>query len=60
MCVLMQTHDFLLRGVFSAHLMYEAGLIAVQKKLWPTLCINWCIWPLLNFYNFRHVPVQYR
>lgn len=32
----------------------------LEKKLMPTLYMNWKIWPVLMFINFSFVPVAYR
>ena len=35
------------------------GLEIVKNKLWPTLVINWCCWPFINFANFSIIPVKF-
>ena len=37
-----------------------AGLAEAQDKLWPTLKVNWIVWPVLQAVNFTMVPVPYR
>jgi protein Mpv17 len=32
----------------------------VQDKLWPTLKVNWIVWPILQAVNMSMVPLQYR
>lgn len=40
----------------------DAGRAAqqVQDKLWPTLKVNWVVWPVLQAVNMSVVPLQYR
>lgn len=38
----------------------ELGIQAIQDKLWPTLKVNWVVWPVLQGINFSLVPLQYR
>lgn len=33
---------------------------SLHKNLFPTLLANWCCWPLINFFNFLSVPIEYR
>lgn len=33
---------------------------AVETKLWPTLKVNWVVWPALSAINLGLVPIQYR
>eukprot|EP01012_Entosiphon_sulcatum_P015959 TRINITY_DN20930_c0_g1_i1.p1 TRINITY_DN20930_c0_g1~~TRINITY_DN20930_c0_g1_i1.p1 ORF type:complete len:177 (+),score=37.06 TRINITY_DN20930_c0_g1_i1:40-570(+) len=35
---------------------YERTLL----KLWPTLKINWLVWPVIQTFNFGMVPLEYR
>jgi len=39
---------------------FEAGKLAVQRNLLPTIQASWYCWPLVNFLNFRFIPPQYR
>ncbi|KAK4538420.1 hypothetical protein CDCA_CDCA17G4445 [Cyanidium caldarium] len=32
----------------------------VREKLWPTLKVNWTVWPLAHLINFRFVPSSQR
>lgn len=32
----------------------------VQDKLWPTMKVNWTVWPLAHIINFRFVPSSQR
>ena len=32
----------------------------VEDKLWPTLKVNWVVWPVLQAVNMSMVPLQYR
>ena len=40
----------------------DAGKSAQQvaDKLWPTLKVNWVVWPVLQAVNMSVVPLQYR
>jgi hypothetical protein len=37
-----------------------AGITAIQDKLWPTLKVNWVVWPVLQGVNLSVVPAPYR
>ncbi|RYG44337.1 Mpv17/PMP22 family protein [archaeon] len=37
-----------------------AGVRSVEQKLWPTLKVNWLVWPTLQAINFSIVPLPYR
>jgi hypothetical protein len=37
-----------------------AGIQKIQDKLWPTLKVNWVVWPVLQAVNLSVVPLQYR
>lgn len=37
-----------------------AGYEMNKRHLWRTLVVNWYYWPIINFLNFRNVPLQYR
>ena len=37
----------------------EEGKLSVKEKLWPSLLVNWKIWPLVQFLNFSLIPVRY-
>lgn len=32
----------------------------VREKLWPTLKVNWTVWPLAHLINFRFIPSSQR
>ncbi len=32
----------------------------ISTQLWPSLKLNWCIWPVAQMINFTFVPVQHR
>jgi hypothetical protein len=36
------------------------GNYAFKNTLPETLLANWRYWPIVNFFNFRYVPIQYR
>ena len=36
------------------------GIKAIEEKLWPTLKVNWVVWPVLQAINLGFVPLQYR
>jgi protein Mpv17 len=36
------------------------GIKAIQDKLWPTLKVNWVVWPVLQTINLGFVPLEYR
>ena len=37
----------------------EDGKKSVKEKMWPSLLVNWKIWPLVQFLNFSLIPVRY-
>ena len=37
-----------------------AGVQKIYDKLWPTLKVNWVVWPVLQGINLSVVPLQYR
>jgi hypothetical protein len=37
-----------------------AAASAVEEKLWPTLKVNWLVWPGLTAFNLGLVPAPYR
>jgi len=39
---------------------FDGAVKELEKKLLPTLYMNWKVWPLLMLINFSLVPVQYR
>lgn len=32
----------------------------VTDNMWEVLKVNYCSWPLINFLNFKYVPIKYR
>lgn len=36
------------------------GVTAVTEKMWPTLKVNWLVWPFLTGFNLAMVPLNYR
>jgi len=38
----------------------SAGIAKIQDKLWPTLKVNWVVWPVLQGISFSVIPLQYR
>jgi hypothetical protein len=38
----------------------SAGIQKIKDKLWPTLKVNWVVWPVLQGINLSVVPLQYR
>ena len=38
----------------------RAAAVQVVDKLWPTLKVNWVVWPVLQTINMAVVPLQYR
>jgi protein Mpv17 len=36
------------------------GITQIKEKLWPTLKVNWVVWPVLQGVNFSLVPEPYR
>ena len=36
------------------------GLVAINRNLWPTLKVNWVVWPVLQAINLSVVPLQFR
>ena len=38
----------------------SAGVQKIKDKLWPTLKVNWVVWPVLQAVNLSVVPLQYR
>ena len=39
---------------------WDAGTKSTKNNLWETLVANWYCWPVINFFNFLVVPLQYR
>lgn len=37
-----------------------AALDAARDKLWPTLQVNWVLWPVVQAVNFAVVPLRFR
>ena len=37
-----------------------AGIAKIHDKLWPTLKVNWVVWPVLQAVNLSVVPAPYR
>ena len=37
----------------------EEAKRSVREKLWPTMCANWKIWPLVMFVNFQYIPLKF-
>ena len=38
----------------------NAGIQKIKDKLWPTLKVNWVVWPVLQGINLSVVPLQFR
>jgi protein Mpv17 len=38
----------------------QLGIQSIQDKLWPTLKVNWVVWPVLQGVNFSMIPAPYR
>lgn len=38
----------------------ERGVAQISEKLWPTLQVNWVVWPVLQGFNMSVVPLPYR
>ena len=34
------------------------SLYEIKTKLWPTLIVNWKLWPAVQLVNFVFVPVK--
>lgn len=34
--------------------------LSVKEKMWPTLRVNWVVWPVVQAVNFSLVPLQFR
>ena len=53
-------------GFFFATTMMSSGgdvqksLDSITEKLWPTLKVNWTVWPVLTAFNLSVVPLPYR
>jgi protein Mpv17 len=37
-----------------------AGFKKIEDKLWPTLKVNWVVWPVLQAVNLSVVPLPFR
>ena len=37
----------------------EAAVDNIKKKFFPTLWVNWHVWPVINFLNFALIPQKY-
>ena len=45
--------------------LFEGGTVddsiaELREKLWETLKMNWAFWPLLQFANFKWVPIKFQ
>ena len=38
---------------------FSQSLQTLREKLWPTLVVNWSVWPIINFVNFSLVPLKF-
>lgn len=38
----------------------EEGKAQVREKLWPSMKMNWKVWPAVQIINFSVVPVHYQ
>jgi len=38
----------------------ENAIPVVKEKLWPTMLVNWQVWPLAHLVNFRFIPSSQR
>lgn len=45
---------------FMQHRDADLAVQSVQDKLWPTLKVNWVVWPVLQGINLALVPLPYR
>ena len=50
---------FVYEGCLQGEAAADASATA-QRKLWPTLCANWTVWPLVHLCTFSVVPLNYR
>lgn len=39
---------------------HEAAVTKIRETLWPTLKINWCVWPAVQLVNMSAVEPDYR
>ncbi|KAG2385977.1 hypothetical protein C9374_003126 [Naegleria lovaniensis] len=39
---------------------FDSILEKMKQDMWPTLIVNWYIWPAVQMLNFTLVPLQYR
>ena len=37
----------------------EEAIDNIKKKFFPTLWVNWQVWPAINFLNFAFIPQKY-
>jgi hypothetical protein len=51
---------FFFTSTFMATGDVKASTQAISDKLWPTLKVNWVVWPVLQGINLSVVPLQYR
>jgi len=38
----------------------SVALTRIRNNLYPTLKLNYCLWPAAQFINFKFVPIQHR
>lgn len=38
----------------------ESGWLSAKSNIWDTLVANWKCWPIINYFNFLYVPVEFR
>jgi protein Mpv17 len=36
------------------------GVDVIRKNFWPILLTNYQFWPLVNYFNFNYIPLDYR
>ena len=45
---------------FSGGLPLHAALESAKRKLFPTLKVNWVVWPIVHSLTFSVIPLHYR
>ena len=39
---------------------FQDSMKELEKKAWPTMCMNWKMWPLVQLINFTLVPQKFQ
>jgi hypothetical protein len=51
---------FFFYSTFTATGSVDKSIESIKEKMWPTLKVNWLVWPFLTGFNLAVVPLNYR